>query len=409
MQERSKSGVLINENFKDSLIIDKYESEFHQWRQKKLDHLRSENSEDALSWNMFRSLKQIDPSLWLPKLFIDTFQKNFAYSCISIEVLLWEKLNPPSTLTTQEGQTEVDIIIKSNDFVWFIEAKYKSDINMGTTHDTKRNQVIRNIDVGLEYAKGKDFYFSLLILDEQHSPKGLSMTNYYRNSIDTVKKDLPHRKGELSNLHGIGVFSWFDLHELFNRLSTAANFELEKFVAKQASTWLEDKIFQYFEPKSGANFDDTRTYRYSLSRVWDAQKEKIVFIGLNPSTADEKVDDQTLKRCINYAKRWSNGKYGSLEMVNLFAYRSTDYKQLRHVQDPIGKQNDQFILKAINNASLVVVAWGENGSYLNRDKAVLNLLSKANVPVYCLEILRGGQPKHPLYAKGDLIPILYEY
>ena len=96
-------------------------------------------------------------------------------------------------------------------------------------------------------------------------------------------------------------------------------------------------------------------------------------------------------------------------MVNLFAYRSTDYKQLKHVQDSIGKQNDKYIFKAINNASLVVVAWGENGNYLNRDKAVLNLLSKVNVPVYCLDILRGGQPKHPLYAKKDLIPILYEY
>ena len=133
MENRSKSGVLIKECFRDSLIIDKYDKVFHHWRQQKLEHLRSENSEDAMSWNVFRSLKQIDPSLWLPKLFINIFQKEFDYSCISIDVLLWEKLNPPITLTTPEGQTEVDIIIQSNDFVWFIEAKYKSDISMGTT------------------------------------------------------------------------------------------------------------------------------------------------------------------------------------------------------------------------------------------------------------------------------------
>ena len=243
MKSRSKSGVLMNESFRDSLIIDKYDKVFHHWRQQKLEHLRSENSEDALSWNVFRSLKQIDPSLWLPKLFFNSFQKEFAYSCISIDVLLWEKLNPPSSLTTREGQTEVDIIIQSNDFVWFIEAKYKSDISMGTTHDSKRNQVIRNIDVGLEYAKGRDFYFSLLILDEEHSPKGLSMTNFYRNSIQMVKEDLSHRNVELSNLHGIGVFDWFDLHKLLIELSTATDSELEKFVAEQASTWLGDKIF----------------------------------------------------------------------------------------------------------------------------------------------------------------------
>ena len=133
-------------------------------------------------------------------LFKTTLQKEFSHSCTSVDVLLWEELNPPSTLPTPEGQTEVDIIIKSNDFVWFIEAKYKSDISMRTTHDSKRNQVIRNIDVGLVYAKEKDFYFSLLILDEKHSPKGLSTTNSYRNSIHRVKEDLPHRNAELSNL-----------------------------------------------------------------------------------------------------------------------------------------------------------------------------------------------------------------
>ena len=188
MEKRSKTGVLINECFRDSLIIDKYDKAFDHWRQQKLEHLRSENSEDAVSWNVFRSLKQIDPTIWLPEIFKTTFQKEFSYSCISVEVLLWERLNPPSTLTTPEGQTEVDIIIETNDFVWFIEAKYKSDISMRTTHDPNRNQIIRNIDVGLEYVKGKDFYFSLLILDEEHSPKGLSMTNSYRSSIQESER-----------------------------------------------------------------------------------------------------------------------------------------------------------------------------------------------------------------------------
>lgn len=248
MENRSKTGVLINERLRDSLIIDKYDKVFHHWRQQKLEHLRSENSEDALSWNVFRSLKQIDPSLWLPKLFKTTFQKEFAYSCISVDVLLWKRLHPPSTLTTKEGQTEVDIIIQTHDFVWFIEAKYKSDISMRTTHAPNRNQIIRNIDVGLEYAKEKDFYFSLLILDEQHSPKGLSMTNSYRNSIQKVKEDLPHLNDELFNLHGIGVFDWFDLHKLLIELSTAADSTLEKFVAKQARTRLGERIFQ--DPKT---------------------------------------------------------------------------------------------------------------------------------------------------------------
>ena len=83
-------------------------------------------------------------------------------------------------------------------------------------------------------------------------------------------------------------------------------------------------------------------------------------MAINPSTADEKEDDQTLRRCLDYAKRWSSGKYGSLEVVNLFAYCSTDYEQLKHVIEPIGQQNDQYILESVRNASLVVVAWGKN-------------------------------------------------
>ena len=83
-----------------------------------------------------------------------------------------------------------------------------------------------------------------------------------------------------------------------------------------------------------------------------------------------------------------NEKYGWLEMVNLFAIRSTDSNQLKIVSDPIGQQNDEYIMNAVRDASLVVIAWGENGDYLNRDKEVMNLLSKTNILVYCLDILK---------------------
>ena len=195
-----------------------------------------------MTWNVFRSLKQIDPNLWLPQLFKKSFQKEFTYSYEFIDVLLWRKLNPPSSLPTPEGPSEIDIIIESNEFVWFIESKYKSDISMETTHDSKRNQVIRNIDVGLEYANGKDFYFSLLILDEEHSPKGLYITNEYSHSFDMVKEHLQHRKSVLFKLSGIGVFSWFDLLKLFNDISNSDVNELEIFVARQAATWLENQF-----------------------------------------------------------------------------------------------------------------------------------------------------------------------
>ncbi|MCD1162211.1 hypothetical protein [Peribacillus frigoritolerans] len=247
MRYSSKSGILLHQNFRDALIIDKYDSEFKQWRGKKLEHLKSENSEDAMTWNVYRSLRQINPVFWLPSLFKESFQKEFSYSLDSIDLRLWKKLNPPKNLSVKEGSTEVDIIIESNEFIWFIEAKYKSDISLSTSNDLSRNQVIRNIDVGLDYASGKDFYFSLLILDEKHSSKGFSITSTYRNSFNYVKRDLPNRIDSLNNLKGIGIFTWFDILKAFGKLTKIEVTEFERFIAKQAEIWLRNKIVNLSE------------------------------------------------------------------------------------------------------------------------------------------------------------------
>jgi hypothetical protein len=407
MQERSKSGVLVNKDFRDSLIIDKYDTEFLNWREKKLDQLRSENSEDAMTWNVFRSLRQINPSHWLPQLFKQSFHQDLTYPAESIDIFLWKKLNPPLNLPTREGQSEVDVIIESNEFVWFIEVKYKSDISLATSHDKSRNQIIRNIDVGLDYKNGKDFYFSLLILDEEHSPKGSHYINVYSYSIDHVRFDLPHRKDGIVNLKGIGLLTWVDIINVLGDSKRGNEVEFQRFVAAQAEQWLSNKIDKSTERKNDAIFDSTGQYRYSLTRVWNSNKEKVVFICLNPSTADGENDDPTLKRCIDFAKRWHNEKYGSLEMVNLFSYRATDFDMLRDVENPVGSENDDYIVKAVRSASLVVVAWGEKGIYRNRHKEVLELLSNENIDVHCLEILKCNQPKHPLYAKKELTPRIY--
>lgn len=242
MVEKSKSGVLLNTDYKDSLIIDKYNSEFKRWREMKLEQLKSENSEDAITWNVFRSFEQIDPKSWLAQLFKKSFRKEIRYKLEFIDIRLWEKLNPPKSLPVPEGQSEIDIIIESDEFVWFIEAKYKSDISMKTTHDSERNQVIRNIDVGLEYVKGKDFYFSLLILNEKYSPNGLSIINEYNNSINRLMKDLKHRNSELSKLRGIGILTWQDILNIFSEVNSSTINEFERMIAKQASTWLTNKI-----------------------------------------------------------------------------------------------------------------------------------------------------------------------
>ena len=91
-----------------------------------------------------------------------------------------------------------------------------------------------------------------------------------------------------------------------------------------------------------ANFSACRKYRYSLKRVWNRQSSLVLFIGLNPSTADEINDDPTLTRCMDYAKRWG---YGGVCVANLFAYRATKPTDMLRVKDAIGKDNNKWLKK----------------------------------------------------------------
>ena len=112
-----------------------------------------------------------------------------------------------------------------------------------------------------------------------------------------------------------------------------------------------------------ATISDCQKYRYALSRTWDCKERAVLFIALNPSTADEKNDDPTIRRCIDYAKNWG---YGILLVVNLFAYRTTNPEKLRYVKNPVGNDNDQHIIKLSKKANLIVAAWGNKGSLFNR-------------------------------------------
>jgi hypothetical protein len=135
----------------------------------------------------------------------------------------------------------------------------------------------------------------------------------------------------------------------------------------------------------------------------------VVFICLNPSTADEYEDDQTLSCCINFSKKWENGSFGSLEVVNLFAIRATDPKVMKAAKNPEGIDNDEYILNAVKNADLIICAWGEHGSYRRRDREVLTLIKSLSREIHCLEVLKCNQPKHPSRAKKDLKPTQFIY
>lgn len=150
-----------------------------------------------------------------------------------------------------------------------------------------------------------------------------------------------------------------------------------------------------------AIFSECRTYRYLLSRTWDSNGKKIAFIGLNPSTADENIDDPTIRRCIAFAKAWGGG---SLWMINLFALRSTDPKQLYSTLDPVGPENNEYLKKIIESSDFVIAAWGNHGSLLSRSDEVLQM---ANGKCNALAITKSGMPGHPLYLPKSAIPISY--
>ena len=139
-----------------------------------------------------------------------------------------------------------------------------------------------------------------------------------------------------------------------------------------------------------AHFSPCSRYRYSLSRTWDKSLSRVLFIGLNPSTADDQCDDPTVRRCIGFAQSWG---YGGLMLVNLFAYRTTNPSGLTEVDDPIGPDNNHWIAVEQARVDRVVAAWGNNGVLLNRDEAVLESLTQA----LCLGITKAGCPRHPLY------------
>lgn len=152
--------------------------------------------------------------------------------------------------------------------------------------------------------------------------------------------------------------------------------------------------------------DDGR-YRYWLMRRFGLDGVPVVFIMLNPSTADAQQDDPTIRRCANYAKSWGGNE---LIVVNLFALRATDPKELNRdgVADPVGPLNDDAIDWAVDYASrnygFAVCAWGNHGSYMQRSETVRGRCERNNIQLYALRITQTGEPSHPLYLPANLKP-----
>lgn len=144
-----------------------------------------------------------------------------------------------------------------------------------------------------------------------------------------------------------------------------------------------------------------RRYRYSLTRTWDNGKPHVLFIGLNPSTADELTDDATIRRCMRFAESWG---YGGIVMANLFAFRSRHPKIMKESKDPVGPENNQKLTVLSTQAGLIVAAWGTHGNYKGRDNEVKRLIPGMK----CLGTTKDGHPKHPLFLKSNTLFVAFE-
>ena len=162
-----------------------------------------------------------------------------------------------------------------------------------------------------------------------------------------------------------------------------------------------------------AAISECKRYRYTLHRIWNRSKPVACVIALNPSTANSENDDNTVRRLVSFCKAFG---YGGFVIINLFAYRATDPKEIKRLPADIaiGPENDIYLRRITLGAKLVIAAWGSHGDLHGRGKQVMRLLREQSKTVHCFNTKTGhktknGQPKHPLYLPGDanLVEIKY--
>lgn len=167
---------------------------------------------------------------------------------------------------------------------------------------------------------------------------------------------------------------------------------------------MEQQLFKNTE--KGAILSKCKRYRYVLWRIWDETTPKVMFVMLNPSTADGAQDDPTIRRCIGFAKSWG---YGGMYVCNLLAYRATDPKELLKADNPFGEYNIWHIRRLIDEIERVVCAWGNEPivKRLYGGVSPYKLLGFARSKLSYLELSKNGIPKHPLYLKKNIQPTFF--
>jgi len=163
------------------------------------------------------------------------------------------------------------------------------------------------------------------------------------------------------------------------------------------NTYVSEGGAVVYERKSAIVSADA-IYRYALERVWSERLPMLVVVGLNPSTADGDVDDNTIRKVVGFSRRWG---FGGIVMTNLYAFRSKDpnvmKKAIREkgLRYAIGETNDHVLSRCFSKHENVWFAWGAQGCPA-RASQVLALAHAHGREPYCIGTSVEGAPLHPL-------------
>lgn len=156
---------------------------------------------------------------------------------------------------------------------------------------------------------------------------------------------------------------------------------------------------------STAVYSDCERYRYALTRIWDDERPRVLFVMLNPSKATEVQNDPTVERCERRARALG---FGGFRVTNIFALRETDPHLMRKSTEPVGPDNRAILVQAALWADQIIAAWGTHGAHQGQGPITERLLRSTGKPLYTLGLTKHGHPKHPLYISYGASPILWE-
>lgn len=166
---------------------------------------------------------------------------------------------------------------------------------------------------------------------------------------------------------------------------------------------IESSLFP-IEVERTAWISNCGRYRHALGRHWDRGAGYVLFIGLNPSTADALQDDQTIRRCVGFARAWG---YGGMEMCNLFDWRCRDPKLLPRQSFAVSELNDPALRVHCTQSRLVVACWGAVPWAQRRIEEVHRTIFDGEKRWHCLRLTKHGFPEHPCYLPKDVSPVIF--